>query len=88
MVNLTREKILAAAEVLEEVSRIYELHRPDIGEWSACDLRRELTNLEERIAQDEIFQEIIDCVENMVMQGASVEEALRDTLSEYEISRL
>lgn len=87
MVKLTTEKILAAAEVLEEVSRIYDLNRPDICEWSAADLRNELRHLEEHIEQDKIAQEIIDSVVDAVMAGADVEAALKAVLPEYQITR-
>lgn len=84
-VNLTTDDVIAAAEVLEKVSRIFEYSDPQLGEWSAADLRAEVKNIAAYIGQSVLRQEIARAVENKVIAGEQVGDAVRAVLVEYEI---
>lgn len=85
--TLTPERIRAAAQVLVEVSRIYEFSDPELGEWSASDLLNELPHIEGHLEHDSFVQEIVDHVCDAVMAGANVEDALRSVLGDFDLRR-
>lgn len=86
-VNLTAAEVIAAAEVLEKVSRLYEYSDPSLGEWSAADLRAELQHISAHAHQFALRQEIAKAVEDKVIAGERVGDAVRIVLIDFEIRR-
>lgn len=86
MVKLTIEQVKQAADVLEEISRIYNYH-PQEGTWSAEELRYEIPHLEEHFQQAEIVQEISDAIADRVLCGDGLEIAVTTVLGGYAIRR-
>jgi phenylalanyl-tRNA synthetase beta subunit len=86
MVNdITPEDVVRAAEVLEHVSRLFEFSNPEFGEWSAADLRLELPNIKAYSKQSAFRNDIALIVENKVIAGSQVGDAVRTALIDYRI---
>lgn len=85
--TLTPERIKEAAQVLVEVSHLYEIADPQLGEWSARDLLNELPHIEGHLEHDVHVQEIVDRVGDAVIAGANVEDAIRSVMGDFELRR-
>lgn len=85
MVITDIQQVKDAADLLEELSRLYDLGSPKLVEWSADDLRAEIPHIQDHIDHGRIVQEITDSVRVSVMSGAMVEDAIKSVLAEYEI---
>lgn len=85
--TLTPERIKAAAQVLVEVSRIYDFADPQLGEWSASDLLSELPHIEGHLEHGSYVQEVVDRVCDAVFAGSNVDDAIRSVLGDFDLRR-
>lgn len=90
MVNesVSVDEVRRAADTLEKMSRLYEYVDPNLGEWSASDLRSELNNIAEYEAQHRLRSEIAATVERKVFNGSDVVDAVRNALIDFELTRI
>lgn len=88
MTDLTIENVKLAADVLEEMSRVYEYADPRLGEWSSSDLRREIPHVEYYLGHQKLIDEIADRVADLVIGGSEVLQAVRRVLRDFELTRI
>lgn len=82
------QMVRQAADVLEELSRMYESVTPEIMEWSADDIRAELPHIQDHLDHGKIVQDIARSVMGMVSAGSLVENAVKSVLKDYEMRRV
>lgn len=85
MVTITVEEVLAAADVLEKISELYSLYKPSMAEWCADDLRGEIEHIREFSEQLEKKQQVALMVEDKVLCGLPVGEAVVQSLEKFHL---
>lgn len=86
MVTVTVDEVVAAAAVLEKMSKIYGIPEPHLGEWCASDLRGEITYVEDLEQQARIRRKIAVEVEEKIFAGLDVLDAVTTVLAGYEVA--
>lgn len=86
MVKISPRDVAHAADVIEEVSRMYEYVSPMDGSWSAEELRGELPHIEAKLAEENLLDEVTDKIMDVLglIGGA---DRIKDVLRGYEIDR-
>ena len=86
--TITTAEVIAAALTLEKMSKLYEYANPELGEWTASDLRGEIPFIDDLEVQQKARLAIALQVVDKVYAGLDVQDAVTTVLARYEISAL
>lgn len=87
---LTAADVERAAEVLEQVSKLYEFAMPEFSEWSAQTLLGELPHIKAALESEELLDEIVNKLVSVMFGGyneTSLADGFKEVLRGYEIDR-
>lgn len=81
----TRGELLAAAEVLEQLSAIYGLE-PEFGEWSAADIRNEIDAVGNLLTQENLWSRVAARIGDYLLDGKDIDDAVMEVFGERQFT--
>lgn len=77
----TRGELLAAVDVLEQLSAIYGLE-PEFGEWSAADIRNEIDAVGNLLTQENLWSRVAARIGDYLLDGKDIDDAVMEVFRE------
>lgn len=81
----TRGELEAAADVLEQLSAIYDME-PELCEWSAADIRNEMSSVENLSKQEVLWTRLAERVGDYLLTGLDIDEAVMKVFGERQFT--
>lgn len=81
----TKGELLAASEVLEQLSAIYGME-PEFGEWSAADIRNEIDAVLHLNNQEMLWSRVAARIGDYLLDGKGIDDAVMAVFAERRFS--